>query len=144
MRIRWIAFAAVLLLVLSVLAGQAAAETAVVTGKGVNVRSGPGMGYGVTDTLAKGTVVEITSHTGSEWVAVRYPGGSGYMSSDYLEIAGPDLYLDTGNAQTPYGQQAEAIFLDDGASTEPAVTSTPSPVPTTGRCFFGQGSHKSG
>ena len=130
MRIRWIAFAAVLLLVLSVLAGQAAAETAVVTGKGVNVRSGPGMGYGVTDTLAKGTVVEITSHTGSEWVAVRYPGGSGYMSSDYLEIAGPDLYLDTGNAQTPYGQQAEAIFLDDGASTEPAVTSTPSPVPT--------------
>lgn len=135
MRIRWIAFVAVLLLVLSVLAGQAAAETAVVTGKGVNVRSGPGMGYGVTDTLAKGTVVEITSHTGSEWVAVRYPGGSGYMSSDYLEIAGPDLYLDTGNAQTPYGQQAEAIFLDDGASTEPAVTSTPSPVPTTAPAY---------
>ncbi|MBO7728957.1 MAG: SH3 domain-containing protein, partial [Oscillospiraceae bacterium] len=99
MHIRWIAPAVALLLIFSALAGQAAAETAVVAGKGVNVRSGPGMGYEVTDTLARGTVVEITAHTGSVWVAVRYPGGSGYMSSDYLEIAGPDLYLDTGNTQ---------------------------------------------
>ena len=130
MHIRWIAPAVALLLIFSALAGQAAAETAVVAGKGVNVRSGPGMGYEVTDTLARGTVVEITAHTGSVWVAVRYPGGSGYMSSDYLEIAGPDLYLDTGNTQAVYGSQEEEIFLDDSVAAAPAVTSTPAPVPT--------------
>ena len=130
MRNRWIVIAAVFLLVFSLLAGQAAAETAVVTGKGVNVRSGPGMGYKVTDTLARGTVVEITAHAGGEWVAVRYPGGSGYMSSDYLEIAGPDLYLDAGSEQNAYGQPAENVFLDDGASVAPAVPSAPTPAPT--------------
>ena len=130
MRNRWIVIAAVLLLSFSLLAGQAAAETAVVTGKGVNVRSGPGMGYQVTDTLAKGTVVEITAHTGGVWVAVRYPGGSGYMSSDYLEIAGPDLYLDSGSEQSAYGQPAENVFLDDSVVASPAVTSAPTPVPT--------------
>lgn len=138
MRNRWIAFAAVLLLVFSLLAGQAVADTAVVTGKGVNVRSGPGMGYKVTDTLAKGTVVEITARTGSVWVAVRYPGGSGYMSSDYLEIAGPDVFLDSGSSQAAYGQPAEDVFLEDRAPAPvptvqpaaPTVTSSPVPVAT--------------
>ena len=128
MRNRCIVIAAVLLLVFSLLAGQAAAETAVVTGKGVNVRSGPGMGYKVTDTLAKGTIVEIMAQAGGEWVAVRYPGGSGYMSSDYLEIAGPDLYLDSDSSQSTYHSNAESVFLDDGVSA-PVVTTVPTPAP---------------
>ena len=134
MRYRWIALALALLLIVSVLPFSASADTAVVTGKGVYVRSGQGLGYKVTDTLKKGTVVEILAQSEGVWVAVRYPGGSGYMSSEYLEVAGPDLYVDEGASQpasgTP-GQIGEDVFLSEN-STAPAPAAVPvaTPVPT--------------
>ena len=137
MRYRWIALTLAILLIVSVLPAPASAETAIVTGKGVNVRSGPGLGYKITDTLKKGTVVEIVAQADGVWVAVRYPGGSGYMSSEYLEIAGPDLYVDEGGAQSASGASAQAaqdVFLpDDGktvSSVVPVAAQTPAPVQT--------------
>lgn len=132
MRYRWIAFAIALLLAFSLLPFSATADTAVVTGRGVNVRSGPGMGYQVTDTLKKGTVVEILARAEGVWVAVRYPGGSGYMSSEYLEVAGPDLYVDEGISQSTSGtsqQTAADVFLADNAAA-PAPAPAQTPVPT--------------
>ena len=87
MRIRWIAFAVVLLLVLSVLAGQAAAETAVVTGKGVNVRSGPGANYDIVTTVTGGTEMECLDDGEGSWLHVRTPDGKeGYVSKGYVEM----------------------------------------------------------
>ena len=134
MRTRMIGFVLVAAMMLVLFTGGAWAETATVTGRGVNVRSGPGMGYKVTDTLKKGTVVEILDKTDNTWFYVRYPGGTGYMSASYLSIVGPDLFLDSSDQSVPSSQAGAAdIFLPD--QTVPAVEtsaspSVPAPSPT--------------
>ena len=131
MRTRVIGFVLAAAMLLVLFCGSAGAETATVTGKGVNVRSGPGMGYRVTDTLKKGTVVEILDKTDGTWFFVRYPGGTGYMSASYLSIVGPDLYLDSSDPSTPAPQAGAAdVFLpDDAASATAAPAATPAPAP---------------
>ncbi|WP_193335155.1 SH3 domain-containing protein [Devosia beringensis] len=64
------------------MAGAAMAAQAVATGN-VNVRSGPGTGYGAIDVLARGQVVDVTSCRGS-WCFVEKPGPDGWVSSSYL------------------------------------------------------------
>lgn len=76
--------AAVLICALLVI--PAFAESAVVTGSGVNVRSGPGTNYKTIDCLAKGTVVTVTDRSNADWYAISYNGITGFMSSRYLSI----------------------------------------------------------
>ncbi len=49
----------------------------------VNVRMGPGTGYGVVDVLRRGDRVDIDYCQGS-WCYVRKPGPDGYVSASYL------------------------------------------------------------
>ena len=83
MRKNFIRSLAVLLVIFSLMGTTAYAESAAVIGNAVNLRSGPGLDYQVLDTLTGGTVVEVTSRSGS-WCAVSYNGTTGYMSSGYL------------------------------------------------------------
>ncbi len=65
---------------------SANAESATVTGNGVNVRSGPGVSYAVLDSLPRDTIVTVTDRSNSAWFAVSFDGREGYISSSYLRI----------------------------------------------------------
>ena len=69
-------------------AAPAGAARRRVTGDRVNVREGPGTGYGVVAQLAAGDVAEVIEADG-DWVRVRAGGGAeGWMSGRFLEGAG--------------------------------------------------------
>ena len=61
------------------------ADPGVVTGNGVNFRSGPGTGYSVYACLPKGTQVTVNGVEGG-WYKVSYNGQNGYMSKDYISV----------------------------------------------------------
>jgi len=67
-------------------AGVAAAAPAVVTGD-LNLRSGPGTGYGVIDTMPAGATVNVRGCRGS-WCRVGWGGVTGWASASYLDGAG--------------------------------------------------------
>lgn len=75
---------------LAVLAGTVAAMAApaIATGN-VNVRSGPGTGYGVVDTLRRGERVDI-QHCRGSWCYVEKRGPDGWVSANYLSSVRPD------------------------------------------------------
>jgi uncharacterized protein YraI len=61
----------------------AGAALAAVATSSVNVRTGPGTGYGVVDTLRPGEYVNINGRTGS-WCSVSKAGPDGWVSCAYL------------------------------------------------------------
>lgn len=67
---------------------MAAAAPAVATGN-VNVRSGPGTGYAVIDTLRRGEQVDVQQCRGS-WCYVEKRGADGWVSANYLSSSRPD------------------------------------------------------
>ena len=66
------------------------AEQAVVTGDGVNVRTGPGTAYGFFTSIARGTTVEVINRTNADWYLVSWDGNSGYISSEFLQLEEED------------------------------------------------------
>ena len=68
-------------LISSLLTVPAFADSAVVTGTDVNLRSGPGTNYRVVDCLPKGTSLTVTDRSNGDWYAVSYDGTAGFMSS---------------------------------------------------------------
>lgn len=68
-------------------AGAAAAAPAVVTGD-LNLRSGPGTGYAVIDTMPAGATVNVLGCGGS-WCRVVWGGTRGFASRSYLDRMGP-------------------------------------------------------
>jgi hypothetical protein len=69
-------------LAILVTTAAASAAPAVATGN-VNVRSGPGTGYRVVDTLRRGESVDIQYCRGS-WCFVEKRGPDGWVSANYL------------------------------------------------------------
>jgi uncharacterized protein YraI len=67
-------------------AGAAAAAPAMVTSD-LNLRSGPGTGYGVIDTLPAGSPVDVLGCTGS-WCRVSSAEGEGFASGNFLDMSG--------------------------------------------------------
>lgn len=65
-------------------AAQAAPGTAT---SNVNVRSGPGTGFGVIDTLRRGEQVDVQRCQGS-WCYVQGRGFAGWVSASYLSAGG--------------------------------------------------------
>ncbi|MBJ3783467.1 SH3 domain-containing protein [Devosia sediminis] len=71
---------------LAVLATTAAAFAAPATATGsVNVRTGPGTGYAVVDTLRRGQQVEV-QHCRGSWCFVEKRGPDGWVSANYLSM----------------------------------------------------------
>ena len=50
----------------------------------LNVRSGPGTGFGVVDTLFQGEEVDVISCQSNGWCAIQHSGPDGYVSARYL------------------------------------------------------------
>jgi len=71
---------------LSVSVGDVAALEATAK-SAVNVRSGPGTGYGKVDVLYGGEPVNITECQGN-WCYVEHPGPDGWVSGNYLIATG--------------------------------------------------------
>jgi uncharacterized protein YraI len=69
-------------------AGAALAATAT---SSVNVRSGPGTGYGIVDRLSPGEYVNINGRTGG-WCSVSKPGPDGWVSCAYLTGGRVNVY----------------------------------------------------
>ena len=121
--------------------GSASAEQATVTGREVNVRSGPGMSYRVITSLPKGSAVEVTDRSNGTWYAVRFGNESGYMSSEYLsfDTAGasnmPDIFISDGNesillpenGEVPH-EEASAINGEENPGIITAPTEPEKPV----------------
>lgn len=73
---------------LAVLATTAAASAApAVATSNVNVRSGPGTGYGVVDALRRGERVDVQYCRGS-WCYIEKRGPDGWVSANYLSTGG--------------------------------------------------------
>ncbi len=73
---------------LAVLATTAAASAApAVATSNVNVRSGPGTGYGIVDALRRGERVDIQYCRGS-WCYIEKRGPDGWVSANYLSTGG--------------------------------------------------------
>jgi uncharacterized protein YraI len=66
--------------------GVALAAPAVATTT-INVRSGPGPGFGVVDVLNGGDQVDVQQCQGS-WCLVSGPGSDGWVSANYLDRTG--------------------------------------------------------
>ena len=49
----------------------------------LNIRTGPGMGYGILGTAKKGEIVKVITH-GSDWDFAECQIGSGYVATRYL------------------------------------------------------------
>ncbi|EMS74255.1 C40 family peptidase [Ruminiclostridium cellobioparum] len=57
-----------------------------ITGNNVNLRKGPGTGYGVISQMNKGDVLTVTEPSGS-WYKVKTSGGTvGWVSSSYISL----------------------------------------------------------
>ena len=77
-------------------------------GSSLNVRSGPGTGYGKLFSLNDGAVVTITGIS-SGWYKISYNGKTGYVSSDYMvtckDSAGSRGDASAAPASSSLGQQ---------------------------------------
>ena len=66
------------------------AQNATVKADELNVRGGPGTGYGKINTLFQGTSVtvtdEVTGQDGKAWAAITFSGGSGFVQKSFLEV----------------------------------------------------------
>ena len=87
-------------LIASMMSVPAYAENAVVTGNGVNMRSGPGTNYRVIDSLPRGATVNVSDRSNGSWYAVDSTDSSGFMSSSYLSITEEDY----SGVTTPSGE----------------------------------------
>lgn len=130
---------------LSVVAATAAAFAAPANATtSLNVRSGPGTGYGVVDTLYSGEPVEVTECVSNGWCYIEHQGPDGWVSSNYLAAAtaptptpapkeDPDVNIGFGVDSS--GNFSFGIGIGDGP-----VISVPTPTPPAAEpakvCFY--------
>ena len=65
----------------------AAAAAPAVSRADLNVRSGPGTGYGVVGVIQAGETVDVGGCQGN-WCQVSFDGGTGFANRSYLQMAG--------------------------------------------------------
>lgn len=92
--------------------GQAGLYT--VTGEKVNIRSGPGKGYGVISSRTKGDTVTVVSFYDANWAKIEYGSSFAYMSRQYLAYKGPLPQEESSTNQAPKRKKSssgwDAIF----------------------------------
>lgn len=80
---------------------EPASDTVYIAGTGTNLRTGPGTGYDVAHTLARGVKLQRTG-TVNGWSQVQYEDGEYYVSSNLV------------TTENPNGEETES--LDNGAA----------------------------
>lgn len=134
MTIAVFAGAATLLSAGGALAIEAAAEAA------VNVRTGPGTGFGIVDQLTEGEIVEVTECAPSGWCFVEHSGPDGWVSATYLTMApGSDEEEVVQSEDSPdcsfgftIGPSGPSLSINCGDAPEPE----PEPVEDAEACFY--------
>lgn len=106
--------------------GNVAPGTAVVTAGLLNMRSGPGPGYSVVGKLANGTLVTMLGrNSAGSWILVSSAGLQGWVSSLYLQIAGPPVEVPIlAEAEPTAVVTTGAINVRSGPGTTFAVITT--------------------
>lgn len=127
-------------------AAQAAPGTATAN---VNVRSGPGTSYGVTNTLRRGDQVDVQRCQGS-WCYVQGRGFAGWVSSGYLSAGGTPVNPTNPGLSFGFtigGPNGPNISI--GVGNQPPQPPRPGPgprppvvQPTAEVCFFDRTSYR--
>jgi len=91
----------------------AGAALAAVATSSVNVRTGPGTGYGIVDTLRPGEFVNINGRSNG-WCSVSKPGPDGWVSCAYLTGGRVNVY--DGPRVRDYPRYRDYYRYDDGPS----------------------------
>ena len=100
------------------LSATAFAETAIVTGSEVNVRSGPGSDYAILGSYKRGASVEVVGRGDGTWYLVDYNGTVGYMFADYLSLQSDSgSIVISGDAGQPTSGSAGSAVIYTGSQT---------------------------
>ncbi|MDU8928232.1 SH3 domain-containing protein [Alisedimentitalea sp. MJ-SS2] len=100
----------------------------------VNVRSGPGSGYSVVDTMAKNEVGNITECRSNGWCYVQRSGPDGWVSSSYLTaLTAPSDPNCRVRLVIGSGGPRFVVSCDGGSSGVDVEVGTPAPNRV---CFF--------
>jgi uncharacterized protein YraI len=97
--------------VLALSAGAAAAATVT---NDLNLRSGPGTGYGVITSMPAGAYVDVLDCSGS-WCRVDWQGTVGYASASYLAGGGGGGYAVVPPPPVYYGAPATVFSFGFGS-----------------------------
>ncbi len=118
-----ILLAAVLLLLCPL---SASADQATVRGSGVNVRTGPGTAFGIFASLDDGMTVEVMNRSNASWYLVSWEGNSGYVSSQYLELAeeDPTALITSERFETPGYINGMYVCMRSGPGTTYMILGT--------------------
>jgi hypothetical protein len=113
---------------------------------GLNVRSGPGSGYSIVDTLAPNEIVNLTECRTNNWCYVTHAGPDGWVNSNYLTAA-PDVSPPEPNCRfrlvfTPGGKPSFELVCGD--TTSPWAGPFPGPTSATNRACFYDGPNYTG
>ena len=107
--------------------GDAGASTVLFTARTtafVNLRAGPGTGYGIYLTVPLGDTVSVLDTANAGWYRVQYGSYTGYMSADYLQTQSAATPTpappDTSASADPIGTARTTAVLNirTGPSTE--------------------------
>lgn len=106
----------------------------------VNVRSGPGTGYAVVDTVRRGQQVDVQQCQGS-WCYVSKPGPDGWVSASYLSAGGSPVNPSQPNLSFGFtigGGNGPSVSIGVGNNNPPPpVVVRPEPSPVYGEvCFY--------
>ena len=94
-----------MILLLTLFSASAYADTAILTGDDVNLRSGPGINYEVLGCFEQGTEVIVHDRSNPEWYSVTVNGVRGFMSSNYLSLNGSETEPDDGETGSTEGEE---------------------------------------
>jgi uncharacterized protein YraI len=137
-------------MLLNVATGIAVAATAVVVflpaaqaapgvvTSNVNVRSGPGTGYAVVDTMRTGQQVDVQQCQGS-WCYVVKPGPDGWVSSNYLSAGGRPVNPSNPGLSFGFsvGPDGPSFNIGVGQPRPPVIVDpVPLPTPIGEVCFY--------
>ncbi|MFS0751338.1 N-acetylmuramoyl-L-alanine amidase [Oceanobacillus sp. 1P07AA] len=95
------------------------ANTAIVNGEGVNVRSGPGSEYDSIGNVNDGQSYPLVQQQ-NDWVEIDYNGESGWVSQEYINIERTEQEydeIDSDSAETMYNN----THLRSGPSVNDAI-----------------------
>lgn len=119
-------------------AAEATVPTAIIQPERMNVRSGPGTGFSVVESVAGGTALEITGAvpTGDWYRVVLASGEIGWVFSSLVQVVGP-----TDTIVTLTQEELPVLPTPDAASAAQAAVAPPVVVapPPSGGGSFGYG-----
>ena len=104
----------------------ASADQAVVTGNGVNIRTGPGTAYAVSTSVDRDTEVEVLDRANPAWYLVSLDGNSGYISSQFLDLLEEDssAVISVSGEETPGYINGMYVSFRSGPGTSFSVLGT--------------------